>query len=171
MIKIQKFKLIAHALVKLDDKYLLIKRTEIKRGKTNILPLYWDIPGGMVEDGEMPQDAAIRETKEEVNLDVLIGPVLHEDSNYDKEKGTVFTRIVYQAILCDGQSERDIILQKDEHSEYKLVNSIDEVDKPVDYLYDTVKNANIYNCGINNLIMNASNPQLFSSLDKETQEN
>ena len=141
----QNFKLIAHALVKVNDKYLLIKRTPIKRGKPNSLPEYWDIPGGLVEEGETPSVAAIRETKEEVNLDVTIGPILHEDSNYDESKGTVFTRIVYQAELVDGQNEKDIILQEDEHSEYRLVSDINEVDKPVDYLYDTINHANIYN--------------------------
>ncbi len=144
----QKFKLIAHALVKLNDRYLLIKRTKMKRGKENSLPEYWDIPGGMVEEGETPSAAAIRETKEEVNLDIVIGPILHEDSNYDESKGTVFTRIVYQAELRDGQDENNIILQEDEHSEYRLVKDITEVDKPVDYLFDTIENAKIYNLGI-----------------------
>ena len=144
----QKFKLIAHALVKLNDRYLLIKRTKMKRGKENSLPEYWDIPGGMVEEGETPSVAAIRETKEEVNLDIVIGPILHEDSNYDKSKGTVFTRIVYQAELKDGQDENNIILQEDEHSEYRLVKDITDVDKPVDYLFDTIENAKIYNLGI-----------------------
>lgn len=143
----QNFKLIAHALVKIDDKYLLIKRTKIKRGKPNSLPEYWDIPGGMVEEGETPSIAAIRETKEEVNLDVKIGTILHEDSNFDASKGTVFTRIVYQAELLDGQSESNIKLQEDEHSEYVLVSDINEVDKPVDYLYDTIDHANVYNSG------------------------
>ena len=145
MMDIHKFKLIAHALVKVNDKYLLIKRTPIKRGKPNSLPEYWDIPGGMVEEGETPSIAAIRETKEEVNLDVTIGPILHEDSNYDESKGTVFTRIVYQAELVDGQNEKDIILKEDEHSEYRLVSDINEVDK--DYLYDTIDHANTYNSG------------------------
>ena len=138
------FKLIAHALIKIDDKHLIIRRTKIKRGRPNSLPEYWDIPGGMVEEGEMPKDAAIRETKEEVNLDITIGPILHEDSNYDKEKGTVFTRIVYQAELLEGQDESDIILQKDEHSEYMLVSDISSIDKIVDYLEDTINHANIY---------------------------
>ena len=141
------FKLIAHALIKIDGKYLIIRRTKIKRGKPNSLPEYWDIPGGMVEEGEMPKDAAIRETKEEVNLDITIGPILHEDSNYDKEKGTVFTRIVYQAELLEGQDEKNIILQKDEHSEYMLVSDISSIDKIVDYLEDTINHANIYNLG------------------------
>ena len=143
----KKFKLISHALIKIDDKYLIIRRTKIKRGKPNSLPEYWDIPGGMVEEGEMPKDAAIRETKEEVNLDITIGPILHEDSNYDKEKGTVFTRIVYQAELLEGQDERNIILQKDEHSEYMLVSDISSIEKIVDYLEDTINHANIYNLG------------------------
>ena len=141
------FKLIAHALIKIDGKYLIIRRTKIKRGKINSLPEYWDIPGGMVEEGEMPKDAAIRETKEEVNLDITIGPILHEDSNYDKEKGTVFTRIVYQAELLEGQDESNIILQKNEHSEYMLVSDISSIDKIVDYLEDTINHANIYNLG------------------------
>lgn len=141
------FKLIAHALIKIDGKYLIIRRTKIKRGKPNSLPEYWDIPGGMVEEGEMPKDAAIRETKEEVNLDITIGPILHEDSNYDKEKGIVFTRIVYQAELLEGQDESNIILQKDEHSEYMLVSDISNIDKIVDYLEDTINHANIYNLG------------------------
>ena len=141
------FKLIAHALIKIDDKYLIIRRTKIKRGKPNSLPEYWDIPGGIVEEGEMPKDAAIRETKEEVNLDITIGPILHEDSNYDREKGTVFTRIVYQAELLEGQNESDIILQKDEHSEYMLVSDISGIEKIVDYLEDTINHANIYNLG------------------------
>ena len=143
----KKFKLIAHALIKIDDKYLIIRRTKIKRGKPNSLPEYWDIPGGMVEEGEMPKDAAIRETKEEVNLNISIGPILHEDSNYDKEKGTVFTRIVYQVELLEGQDESDIILQKEEHSEYMLVSDISSIDKIVDYLEDTINHANIYNLG------------------------
>ena len=141
------FKLIAHALIKIDGKYLIIRRTKIKRGKPNSLLEYWDIPGGMVEVGETPKDAAIRETKEEVNLDITIGPILHEDSNYDKEKGTVFTRIVYQAELLEGQDESDIILQKDEYSEYMLVSDISSIDKIVDYLEDTINHANIYNLG------------------------
>ena len=149
----QNFKLIAHALVKLNDKYLLIKRTSIKRGKANSLPEYWDIPGGMVEEGETPVAAAVRETKEEVNLDVLVGPILHEDSNYDESKGTIFTRVVYQVELLNGQDERNIILQEDEHSEYRLVSDLSEVDKPVDYLYDTIEHANTYNSGAKALKM------------------
>ncbi len=134
-------RLIAHGLIKINDKYLLIKRTKIKRGKTNSLPNYWDIPGGMVELSELPRDAVVRETKEEVNLDVKVIKIIHEDSNYDKEKDIVFTRLVYQCELLDNQNISNIILQEDEHSEYRLVNSLEEMgnEKVVDYLIDIIK--------------------------------
>lgn len=48
-------KLIAHALIEKDGKYLLIKRSKIKRGSPNMYPEYWDIPGGSVEEDELPR--------------------------------------------------------------------------------------------------------------------
>ena len=38
-------KLIAHVLVHSGGDYLLIQRSEIKRGEPNVYPTYWDIPG------------------------------------------------------------------------------------------------------------------------------
>ena len=131
-------KLISHALIKIDGKYLVIKRTKIKRGKLNSYPLYWDIPGGMVEEEELPRDAAIRETREEVGLDVEIGNILHEDSIFDTNKGIVFTRLVYEAKII---GDMNIVLDLDEHSEYKLINNSNELKKElvVPYLIDLMK--------------------------------
>lgn len=134
-------KLIVHGLMKVDDKYLVIKRTEIKRGKPNSYPLYWDIPGGMVEDGELPTDALIREAKEEVNLDITVKNIIHEDSNLDTSKNTVFTRLVY---LCEvlNNDISNIQLQLDEHNEFRLISSLDEMtgEKVVDYLKQIFEN-------------------------------
>ena len=58
-------KLIAHTLIEKDGKYLLIKRSKIKRGFPNVYPSYWDIPGGSVEENELPREAALREAMEE----------------------------------------------------------------------------------------------------------
>ena len=131
-------KLISHALIKIDGKYLVIKRTKIKRGKENSYPLYWDIPGGMVEEGELPRDAAKRETKEEVGLNVEIGKILQEDSILDNEKDIVFTRLVYEAKII---SDVNIVLDLEEHSEYKLINNYKELDGEliVPYLIDLMK--------------------------------
>jgi 8-oxo-dGTP diphosphatase len=100
-------RLIAHGIIKINGKYLVIKRSEIKRGKLNVFPNYWDIPGGTVEAQELPQVAVQRETKEEVNLDVQVNKIVHEDSNLDFEKGIVFTRLVYSCFLKDQTSWSD----------------------------------------------------------------
>lgn len=133
-------RLIVHGLMKVEDKYIVIKRTEIKRGKLNSYPKYWDIPGGMVEEGELPTDALVRESKEEVNLDVKVTKVIHEDSNFDESKGIVFTRLVY---LCDviNNDISNIKLQLDEHDQYKLITSLNDMqgEKLVDYVIDVLK--------------------------------
>ena len=138
-------KLIVHGLMKVNDKYLVIKRTSIKRGKPNFYPLYWDIPGGMVEEGELPTDALIREAKEEVNLDIIVKNIIHEDSNLDTKKNIVFTRLVY---LCEvlNNDISNIKLQLDEHNEFKLITSLNELpdEKIVDYLIKIFENKSIY---------------------------
>lgn len=52
-----------------DDKVLMLKQTRSK---------YWLLPGGHIDDGELPHQAAIREVKEETNLDVEILQVADE---------------------------------------------------------------------------------------------
>ncbi len=120
-------KLIVHGLMKINNKYLVIKRTEFKRGKRNMFPLYWDIPGGLVENGELPREALIRECKEEVGLNVIIKKIIHEDSNIDLDKDCIYTRLVY---LCDAinQMEKNIVLQLEEHSEYKLIDNLKQLE-------------------------------------------
>src|SRR5690349_8448493 len=40
---------------------------------------YWSIPGGVVEDGESPRQGCMREVREEIGLDVRLGPLLVVD--------------------------------------------------------------------------------------------
>ena len=114
-------RIIVHTLISVNNKYLVIKRS--KEEKT--FPEYWDIPGGLAEYGEVPKDAVIRETKEEVGLNIFPTKVIHEDSNYDKEKDMIFIRLVYLCKLHDDIN--NIILQNEEHSEYKLIETLDDL--------------------------------------------
>ena len=50
------------------DEILLLHR--IKKGKE-----YYVIPGGTIEEGEKPEETAVREIKEETNLDIELGEV------------------------------------------------------------------------------------------------
>ena len=118
-------KLIAHTLIEKDGKYLLIKRSKIKRGLPNVYPSYWDIPGGSVEENELPREAALREAIEEVNQKLRINKIIHEDSQFDASKDTVFTRLVYADEFLE---ERDFILDPEEHTDFKWISSLKDIE-------------------------------------------
>ena len=125
--------IIVHALIKVKDKFLITKRSKSE----DTYPEYWDLPGGLVEKGELPKDAVIRETKEETNLDIIPLKIIREDSNLDKVKDIVFIRLIYLAQLDNIDN---IKLDKNEHSDYKLIKTIDDLDgKTFDFIEYLIK--------------------------------
>lgn len=66
--------------------------------------------------GEIPKEAVVRETKEEI---------IHEDSNYDRQKDMIFICLVNLCNLDD--SLEHINLDLNEHSEYKLIKNLDDL--------------------------------------------
>jgi len=128
-------KLIAHTMIEKDGKYLLIKRSKIKRGLPNVYPSYWDIPGGSVEENELPREAALREAMEEVNQKIRIDKIIHEDSQFDFSKETVFTRLVYTGRIME---QHDIILDPEEHTDFVWITSLKDLEEEliVPYLID-----------------------------------
>lgn len=129
-------RIIVHVLIKSNKGYLLTKRSKLELTYLE----YWDIPGGLVDYGELPRQALIRETLEEVGLNIIPTKIIHEDSNYDKEKDMIFIRLVY---LCELKSSiDDIVLQEEEHTEYKIIRSLNELqcDKISPFLYDVFNN-------------------------------
>jgi len=55
----------ANAIILNDNKILLIKRSNY----TKAFPNMWACPGGRADEGETPEQAVVRELKEEINLD------------------------------------------------------------------------------------------------------
>ncbi|AJG91310.1 NUDIX domain protein (plasmid) [Bacillus cereus] len=43
------------------------------RSHTMSLPNYWEFPGGKINGGEMPQEALVREIKEELGCLITVG--------------------------------------------------------------------------------------------------
>ncbi len=62
----QNSKPVALVVIVKDGKILLAKR------KTNVGDGKWNLPGGFLEHGELPEEAAKRETREEVGVEVEI---------------------------------------------------------------------------------------------------
>ena len=69
----------------------------------------WDLPGGVVEVGESPRDAVVREIKEELDLDLDAGSLLLTDwlppwSGWDDALCLVFDGGAHDATLLDATS-------------------------------------------------------------------
>ena len=85
-------KLAAVSLVSVDSKLVLVRRAiEPKMG-------FWSYPGGYVDRGETVEDAAIREVKEETNLDIELTGFIGLYSSSDRPVVVA----VYSAIVVGG---------------------------------------------------------------------
>ncbi len=72
---------VAVALVDSDDRVLIAQRPE---GKA--LAGLWEFPGGKIEPGERPEEALIRELREEIDIDVeapCLAPLTFASHAYD----------------------------------------------------------------------------------------
>lgn len=121
-------KLIIHTIIFNNKRQVLVTR----RSKNNdVLPEYWDIPGGSLEDGEDPATGAIRETKEESGLDITNLSLFFYHSNIDTIKNKQFITLVFLAEYSGG----DIKLNPEEHDDYAWIDISDsEKYKKVNYL-------------------------------------
>ncbi len=80
-------------IIVIDDKVLLIRRKNE--------PLGWAIPGGFVDFGESVEDAAVREAKEETDLDVELIKLVGVYSSPDRDPRTHTISTVFYA-KADG---------------------------------------------------------------------
>ena len=86
------------AAIEKDGKFFCAQRPE---GKS--LGGFWEFPGGKLEKGESPEQALIREIKEELNSEIQIISYINKAS-YDYDFGTVVMK-TYHAELISGNLE------------------------------------------------------------------
>jgi mutator protein MutT len=118
--------LIVHTLITNEKGEVLI----LQRSNTDdILPEYWDIPGGTLEDGEDPLVGAMREVKEEIGIDIINPKLFFQKSNVDIKKNKQFITLIFLAKVSNPQ----IILNLEDHQAYAWIQP-SEINK-----YKTVK--------------------------------
>ena len=86
------------AAIEKDGNFFCAQRPE---GKS--LGGFWEFPGGKLEAGESPEQALVREIREELNSEIEIISYFNEAS-YDYDFGTVVMK-TYHAKLVSGNLE------------------------------------------------------------------
>ena len=85
---------------------------------------YWDIPGGYVEPGESPRAACLREIREELGLELNVGPHLVVDWAPADNEGDKLLFIFDGGSLTADELGR-VALQPEELAEMRFVNPTD----------------------------------------------
>lgn len=118
---------VAHGLVSKGSSYLFLKR---RNGR--YLGGQWDIPGGTVEVGESPENAAIRECFEETGIGAKCGEMITHYTNTDTEgRDLAFHTITYRMIWKEEDAANGIRISKEEHDDAMWLDIVDALDLPL----------------------------------------
>lgn len=103
----------------MDGKALLVNRSDPPaKGQ-------WWVPGGRVIKGEFMRETAVRKAKEEIGIDISVGPIIHTDETiFQDGPYGIPVHSINTCFFVYPVSE-DVVPQLDSHhSEYCWINKV-----------------------------------------------
>jgi ADP-ribose pyrophosphatase YjhB (NUDIX family) len=103
---IQTTRISAYAIIRDEDRILLCRISSFIEEWAG----YWTLPGGGIDFGEHPADAAIREVKEETGLEVALVALAEIDSQmFDHgERQSHAIRFIFEAEILGGEVRSEL---------------------------------------------------------------
>ena len=95
------------ALILRDSKILVCQR---RRDDSHALQ--WEFPGGKVEPGEIPQEALVRELREELGIESTIGRELFRTRHRYRESGQALELLFFQANVDRSASLQNLVFER-----------------------------------------------------------
>lgn len=116
MIEKEKVIEVVAAVIKDDDKVFATQRGygEFKDG--------WEFPGGKMEEGESPQQALIREIKEELDADIEVGTLI-DTVEYDYPK----FHLTMHCFICTIKAGK-LVLKEHEAAKWLTKDTLNSVE-------------------------------------------
>lgn len=115
---------ISKSVIQRGDKYLLLRRAAHCRSYPNL----WDFPGGKHDPGETPEQAVIRETKEETSYDIEPGKEVKQEKYRDKQHHLLFHYFIPERVsgkLELSSAHSDFVwIERGEMQDYGLHPSV-----------------------------------------------
>lgn len=100
-----------------EDKILLTKRST----EAVVAPGVWNVPAGKVKFNEIPAEAAIREVKEETNMDLEGLKEIHVRTFEGQTASEPIYRLIYTYAVTVSEQQLKNFQLNDEHSESRWV--------------------------------------------------
>jgi mutator protein MutT len=123
-IKLRRRKKVRGAVVVIlnsDDEVLILQRSPGDYWCAGM----WGYPGGKIDPGETPEEAAIRETKEEANLDVTgLVPITLQ---LDRPLGMYYTRSYSGTVKIDFEHTDWLWVSRNDIENYELSDNTLEI--------------------------------------------
>lgn len=111
---------VAAALIVRDSRILICQR---RRDDTH--GLQWEFPGGKVETGESPPEALVRELREELGVEAVIGREIFRTRHRYREFDSDLELIFFQAVVDRAATLQNRVFERFEWAELTALPTYD----------------------------------------------